>query len=58
MGKTWDLWFGGELSGQAETVIHTALLSLCATFFFFFSSKTYKDLSSPGIDGVGEIRPC
>lgn len=26
------------------------------TFFFFL--KTYKVLSSPGIDGVGEIRPC
>ena len=29
MGKTWDLWFRGELSGQAQTMIHKALLSLC-----------------------------
>lgn len=38
MGKTRDLWFGGELgAGQAETVIHTVLLSMCTAFFFSFS---------------------
>lgn len=49
MGKTRDLRFEGELSRKAETMIHT---------LFFFFLKTYKVLSSPGIDGVGEIRPC
>lgn len=35
MGKTQDLWFGGELSGQAEDRdSHTVLLSLRAASFF------------------------
>lgn len=46
----------GAVGAGRDRDSHSAPLTVC--HFFFFSSKTYKDLSSPGIDGVGEIRPC
>lgn len=58
MGKTRDLWFGGELLGQAETVIHTALHSLFFFLFFFprRHTRSFHHRESMVLEKLGPVK--